>query len=671
MWRIGIDAGGTFTDFVAARDGEVKVLKLPSTPGRPQEALLEGLRRLLGEDPDFYLQHGSTVATNALLERKGAKTLLLTNQGFEDLLEIGRQNRPELYNLSASRPQPLVPPQYRIGVRTRISWDGQQLVPLEPKSLDWVRNKVEQLAPESIAVCLLYSYVSAEDERRIAEALEAAGIPLSLSHQVLPEFREYERTSATVVNAYLLPVMSSYLRALEQDPRMGGGKLAVMQSNGGSISASTAAAHPVRTLFSGPAGGVVGAFEVARRAGFDRIITFDMGGTSTDVCLCDGAVPRTREAVLGHHPIPIQAIDIHSVGAGGGSIAWVDEGGLLRVGPHSAGADPGPVCYGRGEEVTVTDAHLHAGMLNPDWFLGGDFALQPERVRPALERLASRLAARDGREWGPDEVADGILRIVATQTEAALRVISLERGHDTRDFTLVSFGGAGGLHACRLADSLLIPRVLVPAQPGVLSAHGILRADIVKDAALTVLLGSGNEDWRGRLEDHFRSLEESVRSQLASEGSAGEAPELLRSADLRYLGQSFEVQVRPEGPSAPDWLDLFHREHQRLYGYGNPELPVEIVTVRVEGRIPLPSSAARPADLGPEEPPLDALLQEKQVQQEGRPVSMRFYLRHRLQPGNRLAGPCVLLEYSSTTLVPEGWEGLVNGWGDLVIERRE
>ncbi len=669
MLRIGIDTGGTFTDFVLLREGRITVLKLASTPKHAQEALLAGLRRLAEDDQGFLVQHGSTVATNALLERKGARTLLLTNQGFEDLLEIGRQNRPSLYSLSASRPESLVPSKFRIGLKTRLSWDGFELVPLESKSLEWLRNKVDQLKPETIAVCLLYSYVRSDDEERIAEALKSVGVPISLSHQVLPEFREYERTSATVVNAYLQPVMSSYLRALEQDESMSRGKLTIMQSNGGTISPEIAARFPVRTLFSGPAGGVVGAYRGARRAGFDRVISFDMGGTSTDVCLCDGFVPKTREAVLEHQPIPIQTIDIHSVGAGGGSIAWIDGGGLLRVGPQSAGAEPGPVCYGHGDQLTVTDAHLFTGVVNPDWFLGGEFPLQPERVRPAFEKLAAELSSRSRQQWSVAEVAQGILRIVTTQMEAALRVISLERGYDTRDFSLVSFGGAGGLHACRLAEALLIPRVLVPAHPGLLSALGILQADVVKDASLTVMLESRSDDWQTQLREHFRNLEQSIREQLLQEELPENSIQLHRSADLRYLGQSFEINLAQESEGDFDWLGSFHRKHQQLYGYSNPALPVELVTIRVEGAGELASQEQHPKTLEGPEPVRDALLQEKQVMTDGELVPTRFYLRHKLKPGNQLSGPCVLLEYSSTTLVPAGWKLRVDEWLNLVLER--
>lgn len=663
MLRIGIDAGGTFTDFVVLEDGRFSVFKLPSTPERPERALLDGLGRIVGDKGGFLLQHGSTVATNAVLERKGARTLLLTNQGFEDLIEIGRQNRPALYSLSGSRKDPLTPRKLRIGVKERTLWDGSTLVTLEKKSLDWLRNKVESLAPESVAVALLYSFVNPEPERRIAEALSTFGAPVSLSHRILPEFREFERTSATVVNAYVAPLMSNYLSALSSSETAARGRLTVMQSSGGTISAQAAAEQPVRTLFSGPAGGVAGAFEAARAAGHDRIITFDMGGTSTDVCLCDGEIATTSESSIDDYPVPVQMIGIHTVGAGGGSVAWVDQGGLLRVGPRSAGADPGPVCYGKGDELTVTDANVFLGLLDPDWFLGGEFTLESARVRPAMEALCEKLQKISGTNWGPVELAGGIRRIAATQMESALRVISLEKGYDTRDFTLVSFGGAGGLHACDLARALLIPRILVPVNPGLLSAFGILRADVVKDASQTVLFSSQDDGLTDRLSEAFQPLTDSVRSQLSEEGFA-EPSSMQQFVDVRYAGQSYELTV----PFSEDWLNQFHERHNQFYGYSNPKLPVELVTLRVSGAGRFEPIEFPRFPLESEQPPDDALIQEKQIQLDGKTVPTRFYLRSRLRPGNRFSGAASVLEYSSTTFIPDGFQVRVDEWLNLIVE---
>ena len=664
MLRIGIDTGGTFTDFVAVENGEIVVFKLPSTPNHPERAVLEGLSRIIQDGEEYLIQHGSTVATNALLERKGARTVLVTNQGFEDILEIGRQNRPALYQLSSSRPEPLVPSRYRLGIKERTLWDGRVLLPLKQESLDWLRSKVEQLAPESIALVLLYSYLNPEDEERIAQALRPTRIPVSLSHQILPEFREYERTSATVINAYLTPLMSNYLAALVADPLVQKGKLTIMQSNGGSIPAQAARCEPVRTLLSGPAGGVLGAFALAREAGYEKIITFDMGGTSTDVCLCDGQILTTNEASIDHLPVPVRMLGVHTVGAGGGSIAWIDSGGLLRVGPQSAGADPGPVCYGKGQEVTVTDANILLGRMDPDYFLGGGMKLLPERIRPAMEALGEKLAVSTGRSWSLPEIAAGVLQIVNTQVEGALRVISLQKGYDTRDFNLVSFGGAGGLHACDLARALLLPRVLVPANPGLLSATGILRADGVRDISQTVMLHSQSPELKRQVEKFFEPVQERVRKQLVQEGFSEQEIILKKSLDARYVGQAYEINL----PFAGDFLATFHRLHTQFYGYCNPQLPVEIVNVRVRGvgkyaRLEIPRFAVES-----KRPPDGAMIQEKRVVFDREPLATRFYLRRLLRPGNHIAGPAVLLEYSATTLIPPDFRAQIDEWQNIVIE---
>ncbi len=664
MLRIGIDTGGTFTDFVVLDQDRVEVFKLPSTPSEPHRAVLEGIRRVVEGREGYLLQLGSTVATNAFLERRGARCVLVANQGFEDILEIGRQNRPGLYQLEASRPEPLVPANLRIGIKERMLWDGSSWVALEAKSLEWLKGKIQQLKPESIAVVLLYSFVNPENELRIGNALADSGVPISLSHRILPEFREYERTSTTVINAYVQPIMSAYLEALAQDETVARGRLTVMQSNGGSLSPAAARQEPVRTLFSGPAGGVVGAFEVARAAGYDRILTLDMGGTSTDVCLCDRRIETTHEAAIDHHPVAIQTIGIHSIGAGGGSIAWIDDAGLLKVGPRSAGADPGPICYGKGDQVTVTDAHLYLGHLDPNYFLGGELKLVPEPVGPALSELATRLGGDTDRRWEPYEIAEGIIQIVNTQMERALRVISLQRGYDTRDFTLVAFGGAGPLHACELARSMLIPRVLVPRNPGALSAMGIVRADAVRDASATLLSQSTDPELPERLQAVWERLETKVREELKSQGFASPEIALERSVDARYLGQSWEINV----PLSEDWLGDFHRRHEQLYGYANSALPVEVVSLRVRGRARFPLPELPVFEPGPPEPPPAALVEEKVVGFGERARPWTIFRRDRLQSGNRIAGPAIVQEYSATTLIPEGFEAVVDRWLNLVIE---
>jgi N-methylhydantoinase A len=664
MIRIGVDTGGTFTDFVVLEDGALTIFKIPSTPEHPEKAILEGLARVVGDREGYLVQLGSTVATNALLERKGAKVMLVTNEGFEDILEIGRQDRPGLYQLSSSRPEPLVGSNFRLGVRQRSLHDGKTLVPLEKKSLTWLRDKVKQLAPEAIAVILLYSYLNPESERQIGEALEFAEVPVSLSHQILPEFREYERTSATVVNAYLSNTMSNYISALGNDALVQKGRLTIMQSSGGSMPAAAAESEPLRTLLSGPAGGVVGAFELLKEAGHDKIITLDMGGTSTDVSLCDGMISTTTEAFVDHLPISIQMIGIHTIGAGGGSIARIDSGGILRVGPQSAGADPGPVCYGKGRDVTVTDANLFLGRMEPDHFLGGEMRLHPEMVQPALEKLSKHLGRLTDRSWEPMEVAQGILKIVNTQMEGAINVVSLQKGYDTRDFSLVCFGGAGGLHACDLARSLLIPRVVVPSSPGTLSALGILRANVVNDASLTVMMDSREANLSDHLTEAFSPLESRVREKLTEEGFSGQYLELQKTLDARYAGQSFELNV----PFNEHFAEEFHKLHQQFYGYCNAQLPVEIVNIRVRGCGRYPQVEIPRFPLGPEKPGLDALVQEKQVFIDGSFMGTPFYLRQKLQSGNRLTGPAVLLEYSSTIFVPPDFQAHIDEWGNVILE---
>lgn len=664
--RIGVDTGGTFTDFVILTQDGISILKLPSTEN-PAWAVSEGLSRIVEKQSGFLVQHGSTVATNALLERKGAQTLLITNEGFEDLIEIGRQNRPGLYDLSASKPEPLVSRRMRIGFRERTGADGSQIVAIENKSLGWLRNQVKRLSPESVAVVLLYSYLKPENELKVAEALGSFDLPISLSHQILPEFREYERTSTTTINAYVQPIMDKYLSALETDETLKKGRLTVMQSNGGSMSVKTAKKEPVRTLFSGPAGGVVGAFEVAQAAGYDRIISFDMGGTSTDVSLCDRGIATTNEAKIDNLPISVRMIDIYTVGAGGGSIGWIDEGGLLRVGPQSAGAEPGPVCYGKGDQITVTDCNLFLGRMEADYFLGGEKQLFPEKIPPVLENVGKHLEKATQRKWELHEVAEGVIQIANTQIENALRLISLRRGFDTRDFTLLTFGGAGGLHACSLARSLRIPRILIPKNPGTLSAMGILRAAVTKDASRTVMLDKSEENLTGQFEAHYGELESQVRDELDAHGFQSHQMAIEKSVDVRYRGQAYEINI----PYSSSLEDDFHKHHKQIYGYSSPGVPLEFVNLRVQGRASYPQPDFPSYSREGEDPPMEALIQEKKVYLDGEVVPTRFYIRNRLRCGNRVSGPAIVLEYSSTTLIPPDFWARIDEMGSIVIESAE
>jgi N-methylhydantoinase A len=659
MFRIGIDTGGTFTDFIALDGRRIRTLKLLSTPSNPAEAILQGLRELLDER-GCDIRHGSTVATNALLERKGAVTALITTAGFEDVLEIGRQNRPKIYSLFPSRPDPLVPARFRFGALERVLYDGSVLVPLKPGELRMLVEKLRRARVQSIAVCLLFSFANPAHEKQIGSALRNLNIPISLSHIILPEYREYERTSTTVVNAYLAPVMGRYLGHLEANLRPQRGQahrsLRVMQSNGGTVSARAAIREPVRTILSGPAGGVVGAWEVARQSGFPNILTFDMGGTSTDVSLCEGEIRITSESVIADCPIGVPVIDIHTVGAGGGSIARVDEGGALRVGPESAGADPGPICYGKGDRVTVTDANLHLGKLDTGYPLGGTLTLDDRRVETAFRALARAMGATN-----PAAAAQGVVDVANANMEAALRVISVERGYDPRDFTLVTFGGAGGLHAVQLAASLSIPRVLIPENPGLLSALGVLLSDSVQDFSQTVMLAS-QEAGSQALEERYRELERKALASMTAEGFRPERIRLERWIDMRYQGQSYELSF----PYSRQFARDFHRRHGHRYGYSDTSRASEVVTIRVRVR-GLSEKPRMPKDRPGRSDPKRALIKEKIVRFEGKSRRTRIYERALLRAGHRIAGPALIFEYSATTAIPPGYLCTVDAYRNLLL----
>src|SRR5437868_1561705 len=487
--QVAIDSGGTFTDCIWVESGQIRMLKVFSTPADPSRAIAEALQKI-GLNGSMILLHGTTVGTNTLLQRKGARVALVTTAGFEDVIEIGRQARPKLYDFFFDRVEPLVPAELRFGVDERTGSDGEILLAPSPHNLQSLVAKLGRKHPESIAVSLLFSFANPKTETAVAGVLEKLGVPLSISHQILPEFREYERTSTVVVNAYLQPVMQHYFEKLNnrarsslQQPGAPQTRIFVMQSSGGITSIGSATREPVRTVLSGPAGGVIGAATLARRSGFERIISFDMGGTSTDVALVNHEARASSQAEIAGYPVGVPMLDIHTVGAGGGSIARFDVAGALRVGPESAGADPGPICYGHGTQPTVTDANLLLGRLQPQRFLGGEFSLDLDRTR----RLVSHWLQEQPTRLTLQEFAAGVIHVVNATMEKAIRVVSIERGYDPREFALVAFGGAGGLHACELAAALSIPRVVVPALPGALSAFGILVSDVVKDYSRTVL----------------------------------------------------------------------------------------------------------------------------------------------------------------------------------------
>jgi N-methylhydantoinase A len=663
--RVGVDTGGTFTDFVYEVGGDFKVFKLPSTPADPSLAIRQGMAQVAahtGTALEFIeIVHGTTVGTNALLQRRGARTALITTKGFEDVLAIGRQARPELYNLNAQRLPALVPDDLRFGVRERVSANGEVLERLEEKELSKLVERLQKLRIDSIAICLLFSFIRHEHEQKIARAVAALKIPVSVSHVVLPEYREFERTSTVAINAYLQPLMGSYLQRLENDtPR-----LRVMQSSGGSISAQVAAAEPVRTILSGPAGGVVGALRSARAAGFEKIITFDMGGTSTDVALCErDGVRLTNEAMVAGLPVAVPVMDIHTVGAGGGSIARVDEGGSLRVGPESAGSDPGPASYGRSLLPTVTDAHVVLGHFGGAGLLGGEFVLDEDRARKAIAVLAAQMTKAARRKVDLIEAAQGILSVANTNMERALRRISVERGFDPRDFALLPFGGAGGLHAVELARALRIPCVILPNSAGALSAIGVLAADVVRNQSRTLMLdvATGIDQ---KLEKAFREMERTAAELLRSEGFSTAKQRHERSLALRYKGQSFELEIKQ---TTGNIAAHFHRAHLGRYGYAQPESIVEVVSARVR-------SAGIVEEL--------AMKKEKALRKhfakplkyvaahfDGKRTNTSLYERKDLRAGSRLSGPAIVTEYSSTTLIPRGTSVLVDKSGNLIIQVR-
>jgi N-methylhydantoinase A len=699
--RIGIDTGGTFTDFVVARGSHLSAFKIPSTPHNPAEAILTGVRRVLAQTQwlPSEIVHGTTVATNALLERKGARVALITTEGFEDVIEIGRQARPEIYNFFVTRPAPLISRQLRFGVGERIAPDASILTPLNQHQLEEIVVHIAESEAESVAVCLLFAFANPKHEQQIAKALERLSLPVSLSHKILPEYREYERTSTVAINAYLVPIMSRYLnllvsgveslesgvrqgkdtqRLIIQNQKTNGRKLQpsnnrlqtpdsrlqtslrVMQSNGGSVSAAIAASEPVRAILSGPAGGVVGALRVCGTAGIPDIITFDMGGTSTDVALCRGQAKTTNEATVAGLPVAVPIIDIHTVGAGGGSKAYVDEAGALRVGPESAGADPGPVCYGRGEVVTVTDANLVLGRFGGGGLLGGEMNLDSARARFFVAKLADEMSRFSQRRVSLEQAALGVLQVANANMERALRVVSVERGQDPRLFSLVSFGGAGGLHVCELADALRISRVVIPRSPGTLSALGVLLGDVVKDYSRTVMLKTAKMNKR-ITEREFAALEREARKDLATEGFAKERQKLARSVAMRYVGQSFEIDL--------SWQEKFeqnfHALHKERYGYADKSRPTEIVSLRVKATGVTDKPRLRRSPASKQAAPKAGYTAKVFLTE--RESRVPVYLRDELQAGAKFKGPAIVTEYSSTTLIPAARSVAVDAWLNLIV----
>ncbi len=636
--RIGIDAGGTFTDFIVLHDGgRVESFKIRSHPAAPETVILEGLARATaGTAGAVDVVHGSTVATNALLERKGVRTALVTTAGFEDLLAIGRQNRRELYNLCPVLPVPLVPADLCFGVTERVHHDGE--IARRPPAAEMRRlaRRLREANVEAVAICLLHSYREPANERALLEALAGIGY-VCASHEVSPEFREFERASTTTINAYVGPLMDRYLGRLEAAcPH----PVSILQSNGGSMTAAQARRHAVRTVLSGPAGGVIGAVEMARRSGYDRVLGFDMGGTSTDVSIAVDAPRETTEASVDGFPVRVPMLDIHTVGAGGGSIARVDAGGLLRVGPESAGAVPGPACYGVGERATVTDAHVVLGRIDAEQFLGGEMRIDAARSIAAVARVGEALGL------DPVQAAEGIVRIAGANMERAIRAVSVERGHDPREFALVAFGGGGGLHACELAAHLDMRTVIVPRYAEGLSALGMLLADRVRDVSAGVLGVDG-------LEQRFEALEAEARAETPG-------ARVTRSADLRYEGQSYEINVA--WPNRQSAEAAFHDAHRRSYGYAVPGRAVEVVAIRVRAVL----ETAKPR-FGPLPKAGGPVAAKRRVRVGGRWRSVPLLRREQVPTGAE--GPMLVIDYGATTLLPAGWRVRVDRVGNLIATR--
>ena len=673
--RVGVDVGGTFTDVVVAGGSGLTMLKVPSTPDAPDRGVLDGLDAAT-ERADFapadatFFGHGTTVATNALLEREWAATALVTTEGFRDAVEIGRQTRPDLYDLRAEKPDPIVDRDRRFEVPERLDRRGEVVEPFDEDAARAVARTVADADVESVAVAFLFAFENDANERRMREVLREEGVDaeISLSSDVLPEIREYERSLATSINAALKPVMNRYLGRLETGVADAGVPtgVKVMQSNGGMASATATRERPVNTLLSGPAAGVRGAAHVAGESGVDDVLTMDMGGTSCDVSLVqDGDPVVTTEGQVGDYPVTVPMVDVHTIGAGGGSIAWVDEGESLRVGPRSAGADPGPICYGRGgTEPTVTDAHLLLGRIDPAAFFEG--SADEATVRAAVrERVADPLGL------SVEAAAQGIVDVANANMERALRVVSVERGHDPRDFSLVAYGGAGPLHAAELAAELDVPRVVVPRSAGVLSALGLLISDAAYEEGVSAVRPWAEVD-PADLTERFKTMEVEGRERLASEGYGPDRRRFERAVDLRYHGQSFDLRVSmPEGRLDAESLraaaDRFHERHERRYGHASPNEPVELVTVRLRAR-------------GVVDPPTLSVAEGTGTDAEATPRTTRpatfggetgetpVYDRETLEPGAEFDGPAVVESVESTAVVPPGADAHVDDSGNVVIE---
>lgn len=650
---LGVDTGGTFTDFVLLGDGEPRIHKVLSTPASPEQAILQGIQELGLSDAmasgQLAIVHGTTVATNAALEGKGARTLLITNNGLEDILRIGRQNRPELYNLTPASNASAVSQVPTLGCPARLDAAGNTVTALTDNDIATILAAVREIAPESIALCLLFSYLNPEHEQRLSQALLSAGFAVSPSHQILPTRGEYERGMATWLNAWLAPRVADYLQRLQQATSPA--PLAIMQSHGGTIASQQAANQAVNLLLSGPAGGLAAAQRLGQQLQQPHLMTFDMGGTSTDVALLDGDIRLTQQGRIGPYPVAVPMVDMHTIGAGGGSLAYVDEAGLLHVGPHSAGADPGPACYGNGgQHVTVTDANVVLGRLQPDFALGGSLTLDVACAEQAMDRLAVAL------NLTRQQTAEGVLALANEHMTQALRVISIQKGFDPADFSLMSFGGAGGLHVCALADNLGMPRAIVPQRAGVLSAEGLVYAPRKREI-LQALPESADED---SLRALIVQLQQQGSNELIAEGVSADRIQHRVFVDMCYQGQSSVLQIDWHEEPA-DRASRFHAAHQQRFGH-RLGLPVQQVNLRIQSQAlatppTLPDGHTQTAN------------PERQATLPGIRTAVAVFSRETLGVGQRLTGPALIYEAVGTTWLETGWTATVNPQGHLLLQR--
>ncbi len=671
---VGIDVGGTFTDVTAVDEetGAVSLTKVPSTPQDEARAVLKGLAELAVAPPRVRrVVHGTTVGTNAILQRRGARVALVTTAGFRDLIEIGRTKRniPALFNPTFVRPKPPVPRPLRFEIEERILHDGSVARPVDAAEVERLCARMTPLAPEAFAVCLLHAYANPAHEQVVGAEIRRAfaGRPVSLSSEVVPEYREFERFSTTVLNAYIQPLMERYLDALGRELGLSGYPKGVLTvgSNGGALSLQAARRLPIKTIFSGPAGGVSQAVFVGRQTGLADLITYDMGGTSTDVCLVRSLSPLvTTDNLIAAFPVKTPQVDLRSVGAGGGSIAWVDVDGSLQVGPQSAGADPGPACYGLGgRDATVTDANLWLGRIGATRPLGGTIRLEPGLARDALARVA---AGVPGVEL--HRLAEGIIRITVSRMTASIREITIQRGHDPRDFTLIAYGGAGPMHAIQVAEELGIPRILVPRYPGHFSAFGLLASDIKHDAVRTRIQRL-TEESLPTVRAIFEEMRMGAAAGLREEGFAHPAMRFDGALDLRYLGQAFEltVSVDPATMTGQGIVRDFHARHLEMYGHADEAGEVEIVNLRltafgvvVKPDLPLYRSEATSL--------AEARIDERAVYFSDGPVSCPVYQRERLPVEVVVDGPAIVEEFGATTVLLPGWRAALDRFGNLMLE---